>query len=444
MAEAETYTCPECGRDDIGITQGGKLRSHKTPAEFDETRPKCPGSGEAVTQLPPEAPECDDTRQEPANSATSSKTSGTGDLPPETPRPTSDTPTNPESATNGGETSPARRTTSEPGPRTVETIPGVDGYVAELKYADDQRADLAAQQLAAYKAALGPFDPPAPPPPVEQPPLFDKPSRAGRAPKVWSETKPMTPLGQEITHRLKEMFYAYSNRMERNQQQTLGPSEVGTPCDRRLALSLMRYAPVNPGGDNWASFVGTCVHSGLEDMFLWANAGSGRYAPEQRLEFPNKHVPYGTTDLIDRVLLIVLDHKAQGQWSADKLKTEGPSRTYRVQAHVYGYGAALRGEVIKHVAIASWPRDKGNLDDLYVWTEDYQPQVAREALQRVDAIGAQLKGCTDTYGLHNDGCGCPDTEAIAYSLPFDASDCRYCPFYMKNAASKGGVCNGRE
>ncbi len=441
MAEAETYTCPECGRDDIGITQGGKLRSHKTPAEFDETRPKCPGSGEAVTQLPPEAPECSessDTPKEPVSSATSSKTSDTGDLPPETRPLTTGTPmTTTETVSPDVPSGVLAR-------RTVETIPGVDGYVSELKEADDRRADLAAQQLAAYREALGPFDPPAPPPPVEQPPLFDKPSQAGRAPKVWSETIPMTPLGQEITHRLKEMFYAYSNRMERNQQQTLGPSEVGTPCDRRLALSLMRYAPVNPGGDNWASFVGTCVHSGLEDMFLWANAGSGRYAPEQRLTFPNKHVPYGTTDLIDRVLLIVLDHKAMGQWSLDKLKTKGPSQTYRVQAHVYGFGAALRGEVIKHVAIAGWPRDKGNLDDLYVWTEDYQPQVAREALQRVDAIGAQLKGCTETYGLHNDGCGCPDTEAIAYSLPFDASDCRFCPFYMKNAASKGGVCNGRE
>src|SRR5687768_9413804 len=90
--EPKLYTCPECDQDDIGVTLAGKLRSHKVPASFDETRPKCPGSGEAVTELPPEAPECDDTRQTPANSATSSRTSDTGDRPPESPRHTTGTP----------------------------------------------------------------------------------------------------------------------------------------------------------------------------------------------------------------------------------------------------------------------------------------------------------------------------------------------------------------
>jgi hypothetical protein len=426
------YTCPECDADNIRATLAGKLRFHKTNGE------RCNGSGRAVTQLPPEAPECDDTPETPANSATCSSTSDTGAPQSETPRPTSDTPTNQGKPTSDAETSP---TPGEPSPRTVETIPGVDDYAGEL-------GDLAAQQLEAYRAKVNAgltFDQPAPPlPEPEQPRLFDQPSPAGRAPKVWAETQPMSDLGAEIAHRLKEMFHAYSNRMERNQQQTMGPSEIGTPCDRRIALSLMRYPTVNPGGDNWASFVGTCIHAGLEEMFLWADAGSGRYAPEVRLTFPNKHVPKGTTDLIDRVLLCVVDHKGMGQWSLDKLKSQGPSRTYRVQAHTYAYGAKLRGEDVKHVAIVGWPRDKGSLDDLYVWTEPYDPDIAREALQRVDNIGAQLAGCTDTYGLHNDGCGCPDTVAAAYALPMDNTDCRFCPFYMRGAAkSEGGICNGR-
>ena len=436
MADPRTeYTCPVCDADDIRATLAGKLRFHKTNGE------RCDGSGRAVTQLPPEAPECDDTRQTPANSATSSRTSDTGDLPPEIHPPTTDTPTMP---TTTEDNSPGERS-GEPTPaRTVETLPGVDDYAEELE-------DLATRQLNGYRDRVnaqwaGRFDQPAPEPtPVEQPRLFDQPSPAGRAPKVWAETQPMSDLGAEIAHRLKEMFHAYSNRMERNQQSTLGPSEIGTACDRRLALSLMRYPAVNPGGDNWASFVGTCIHSGLEEMFMWADAGSGRYAPEVRLTFPNKHVPKGTTDLIDRVLLCVIDHKGMGQWSLDKLKTQGPSRTYRVQAHTYAYGASIKGERVKHVAIVGWPRDKGSLDDLYVWTEPYDPDIARNALQRVDNIGAQLAGCTDTYGLHNDGCGCPDTVAAAYALPMDNTDCRFCPFYMKGAArSEGGICNGRD
>lgn len=312
----------------------------------------------------------------------------------------------------------------------METIPGVDEYAENL-------GDLATEQLNAYRDKVNEgitFDQPTPlpEPPAVQAPLFDQPSASGtRAAKVLGEVKPMTPLGLEITHRLKEMFHGYTNRMERNQQPTLGPSEIGTPCDRRIALSLMRYPTINPGGDNWASFVGTCIHAGLDEMLMWADAGSGRYATEQRLTFPSKHVPKGTTDVIDRVLLLVGDHKGMGQWSLDKLKREGPSRTYRVQAHTYAYGAVMRGEKVKHVAIIGWPRDKGNLDDLYVWTEEYNPDLARKALKRVDDIAERV--------LVEGG------EQEAYSLPFDNSDCRFCPFYMKNAArSEGGVCNGRQ
>lgn len=431
MADAETYTCPVCGRDDIGATLSGALRSHKHAGS------KCEGSGDAVTQLPPEAPECSAhsesgvTPPEPANSATCSSTSDTGDLPPETPRRTTDTRTTP---TTGN---PYRAVPNdEPDQRTVETIPGVDTYVGELKEADDKRSELAAQQLAAYKAqaSLYGFRRPAPVE-VEQPPLFDRPARPS-PPRSKGEIRPMSARGLEVASRLKEMFHAYSNRMERSQQPTLGPSEIGTPCDRRIAMSLMRLTPVNPGGDNWASFVGTCIHSGLENMFLWADAGSGRYAPEVRLTFPNKHVPGGTTDLIDRMLLMVADHKAMGDYSANKLRTEGPSRTYRVQAHTYGYGASLRGEKIKAVAIVSWPRTGSSLDDLYVWDEDYDPGIARRALQRVDEIGAKLGPME------------PDGEWSAprpEDFPIDNSDCKYCPFYMRGAArSEGGVCNGRE
>lgn len=429
-SEPELYTCPECDQDNIGVTLAGKLRSHKVPASFDETRPKCPGSGEAVTQLPPEGPcsspeDSGGTPPEPANSATCSRTSDTGDRPPETPRHTTGTPmTTTERVSPDVPSSVLAR-------RTVETIPGVDEYADGMERADERRSTLAAEQLRRYAEHAPKFDRPAPVE-VEQPPLFDRPAQTHKPGKG---VVPMTPLGLEICARLKEMFHAYSNRMDRNQQQTLGPSEIGTPCDRRIALSLMRYPPVNPGGDNWASFVGTCGHSGLEDMFLWADAGSGRYAPEVKLLFPSPHVPTGTTDLIDRILLCVLDHKFMGDWSLGKLRTEGPSQTYRVQAHTYAYGAAMRGEKVKHVAIVGWPRTKGNLDDLYVWTEEYNPGVARNAIKRVDDIAKAI------------GPMAPDGEwsaARGEDFPIDNSDCTYCPFYMKNAAqSKGGVCNGR-
>lgn len=265
-------------------------------------------------------------------------------------------------------------------------------------------------------------------------PMFDQPSRAGKS-KVVTSAIPMTPKGLEIAHRFKEMFFAYTNRSERSQQATMGPSEIGTPCDRRIAMSLLRIPPVNPGGDNWAAFVGTCVHAGLADMLVWADTGSGRYASELSVFFPSAHVPHGTLDGMDRVLFVVWDYKAMGQWSLDKLKVEGPSPQYRVQVHTYAYGARIRGEVVSDVAIVGLPRDKSSLDDLYVWTEPYDPQVARDAIARVDRISSQL-GPMEPDGQWS--------AARPEDFPIDNSNCKFCPFYMPGARrSENGVCNGR-
>lgn len=251
----------------------------------------------------------------------------------------------------------------------------------------------------------------------------------------------MGPKALEICARIKEMFHAYSNRMDRSQQSTMGPSEAGSPCDRRIAMSLLRLPPVNPGGDNWASFIGTCVHSGLEQMLVWADAGSGRYAAELKVALPSKYVPRGTSDLLDRTLLVIMDWKVMGNWSLNKLRTEGPNPTYRVQAHLYAYGARLKGEKVNDVAIVGLPREASSLEDMYVWTEPYDPAVARDALGRVDKIGATLFPSVGEVAQVMDL-----TSRLKHYTehPIDNSDCRFCPFHMKGAArSENGVCNGR-
>ncbi|MFE6222928.1 hypothetical protein [Streptomyces sp. NPDC057854] len=308
-------------------------------------------------------------------------------------------------------------------------------------------------QLAEYKATvearLTPFSQPAPPldDAATQVPLFSQPA-SGRMSEQPAE--PMTDLGRDLTARLKEMFYAFDNRRSednRSAQTTMGPSEMGTPCDRRLALSLMRMPPVNPGGDGWAAFVGTCIHAGLEQMFMWADHGTGRFACETRLAFDSRYVPKGTADLIDRTLFMLDDHKCQGRWSRNKLKSQGPSQTYRVQAHVYAYGARQRGERIEHVAIISWPRDEATLDDLYVWTEPYNPAIAQKAFERVHRIGdeveQQQRELAETYGVPS-----RDEQQLLQNKArvgagFDvADDCRFCPFYLPNARDITHGCNG--
>lgn len=164
-------------------------------------------------------------------------------------------------------------------------------------------------------------------------------------------------------------------------------------------------------------------------MFVWGNAGTGRYQTEVPLKFGSLVVPHGTTDLVDTTLLMGLDHKVMGSYSLNKLKAEGPSPLYRTQVHTYGLGARLAGYEVKDVAIVAWPRERSSLDDLWVWTEPYDPDIARNAIARVERIADDLEG--------------GDAHA-AYDFEIDSSDCRYCPYHLPGAAnSEGGKCNGR-
>lgn len=343
----------------------------------------------------------------------------------------------PTSSTEG-----AAATSSPPAPAhgadDGDSLPGVPEYLAKM-------TETVTEQRTSYRERVDSrFSQPAPrftqpeQPEVEQPPLlkptsFSQPTgRRSEAPAV-----EMTDLGKELTARLKEMFYGYTNRQSsdnRSAQTTMGPSEAGSPCDRRLALSLMRQPPVNPGGDNWASFVGTCIHAGLENMFMWADAGTGRFAVEQRVEFDSRFVPKGTTDLIDRTLFMAGDHKAQGRWSRNKLKSTGPSEIYRTQIHLYAHGARRKGEKIDRVAIISWPRDESTLDDMYVWTEEYRPDIAKAALERVERIGSEVEAFVELT----------TREKALKAKEFNvADDCRFCDFYLPDARDITDGCSGK-
>lgn len=238
----------------------------------------------------------------------------------------------------------------------------------------------------------------------------------------------------EIASQMKEIFFAYSNRMDRSVQETLGPSEIGTPCDRRLAMSVMHVPPVNPGMDGWASFVGTCIHAGLAEMFQWADANTGRFAVEVPLTFPSEVVPKGTSDLLDRVVCMVDDHKAMGRFSLDKLRTEGIKPLYRVQLNVYGYGQRLKGERVTHIALIAWPREQASLADLYVVVEPYDPEIAQGAIRRAEQIAVQT-GVLKRQGL---------TQLEAAKTFEVADDCTFCPFFAKHDPQMERGCNGRK
>lgn len=266
--------------------------------------------------------------------------------------------------------------------------------------------------------------------PFLQPEAYEGPVKA----------EPMGDLAKELATKIKETFYAYSNRKStdnRSAQTTLGPSEIGTPCDRRLAMALMGIQPVNPGGDGWAAFVGTCTHEGMANIYTFADAGTGRYAVELPVFTGTPSVPRGTTDLLDRRDGTVVDWKVMGAYSLKKFKAEGPSSTYRTQAHVYGLGAERAGEKVRNVAIVGLPRAGSSLDEMHVWTEKYDRKFAQDALDRVEKIAASLVECGP--GLK---AGSFDEMSVAKTFEV-GDDCRYCPFHMKNDKEMTRGCPGK-
>ena len=197
-------------------------------------------------------------------------------------------------------------------------------------------------------------------------------------------------------------------KQPRTLQTTIGPSEIGNECSRAILHKLAGTPDPRAGEAAWRPAVGTAIHAQLEQ---WFRAAGDRYLVERRVsvgDYAGQTIA-GTCDLYDTHTRTVCDWKSASTSRLKHYKANGPGDTYRIQAHIYGLGL-LRSthHVPEHVAVIFVPRD-GDLRDTYLWTEPWQPQVAIDALNRLDALHAELRllgleealkqyqPCTDTW-----------------------------------------------
>lgn len=191
----------------------------------------------------------------------------------------------------------------------------------------------------------------------------------------------------------------------RSLQKSIGPSEIGTPCDHCLAAKLAGWQQTERGVA-WLPTIGTAVHAWIEEAFIrhennrGAQHGDGlRYLTEQRVMVGNiDGTPvWGSTDLVDLVVGMTVDWKIVGASTLTAAK-RGPKPAYRVQAHLYARGWNLAGHRIDHVAIAYLPRNAVSLDSAIWWSEPYDEQVAVDALDRATSIIRNLKALASING----------------------------------------------
>lgn len=216
----------------------------------------------------------------------------------------------------------------------------------------------------------------------------------------------------------------------RSQQTRIGPSEIGTPCTRRLAHKLAGTPEVNERGPAWRPTVGTAVHEWLADKFIQDNA---RHDPARWLvEFKvnagmvGDQVLDGSCDLYCRVTDTVVDWKVVGATALKKYRKDGPGEQYRIQAHTYALGWERRGMPVRRVALVFLP-SAGELTDAVFWHEPYAPDVATAAIDRATLV-ARLVG---QGGSH-----------AAAALPTADAWCSYCPWHLPAATDLTEACPG--
>lgn len=244
--------------------------------------------------------------------------------------------------------------------------------------------------------------------------MSDQDDFFGQAPEA---VPPMNEHSLKVRQWILSVFWAAQSQQERSLQKAVGPSEIGTDCERQLAMKYAGVEPSNHRDSGWAAWLGTQGHVGMERVMKWWTGQTGAYLVEKQVFIDSPAVPSGHTDLIDRVMFQIIDWKFLGYHSLKKKRLEGhPGEQYVQQLHLYGYGAKRAGERIDHVTLVAFPRESSDLNnDLWVWSERYDRKKAEAAIKRAERIRARAL----TPGVD------------LYSFPTaDESSCRYCPFRL--------------
>lgn len=196
---------------------------------------------------------------------------------------------------------------------------------------------------------------------------------------------PIVDIAEDLKAEFTTMIRWHEEFAPRTMQVALGPSDLGTECDRRLAYKIAGIAGFNRG-DPWAAFVGSAIHTRIEGVIRkYAKEHGGTWLIEERIVVTPEIS--GRADLIRDNM--VIDIKSASPDVIKKLPDTGPRGSYLPQIHSYAWGLNQAGHRIDKVAFVFVPRS-GRLDDMWVWVDAYRPEIAEAALKRVYGFARRL------------------------------------------------------
>lgn len=198
------------------------------------------------------------------------------------------------------------------------------------------------------------------------------------------------PGAAKIKQDLQNIILWHERSSPRSRQRSIGPSELGDPCDRRIAYRIAGVEPLNKHGDPWPAVVGTAVHSWLERAINRYQKQHGYQGWLTELRVSPDNMVHGHSDLFHEPSGTVVDFKTTNKETISKLhRGSPPSPGYITQINLYGLGHERAGRLVKNVSLVYYPRS-GWLNDAFVWQDIYKPEIAHQALARMYQIGFRL------------------------------------------------------
>ena len=237
----------------------------------------------------------------------------------------------------------------------------------------------------------------------------------------------------DLADRIKDVVTNRSANSPRSKQKKVGLSEVGEVCIRKTCFKLLDWKTTNGATDPWASISGTAIHSWLADAFgdQYDGEENALYLVEHAVKVTDELS--GTCDLFDIQKKMVIDHKCVGATSMKSRKRDGMTYQQRIQINLYGLGIENEFGIgsVEKVALAFYPLG-GRLDAMHTIVEDYNRQLALDAVQRFQDTQVLL------WQLD------PEANPKNWDLiPKSASmNCGYCPWYLPNSMDTSKGCSG--
>jgi len=233
-------------------------------------------------------------------------------------------------------------------------------------------------------------------------------------------------LADELKRELMQVIVDAGTYSPRSRQVSIGPSELGEECTRKLAYKLLDWDKVNvTASGSWAAQVGTAIHSYLEQVF----SGKEAYETESRVEI--RAGLKGTVDLFHTERNMVLDWKTKSPTGVKEKRSQGASKKEIIQVMTYAYGKVKAGTPVEYVGLVYLPTG-GQISDMYIELHQYNEQYVTDALKRIDNV-YELLATIDVEAN-------PAMWAHIPTVP--SRMCMYCPYFKPFSSDPSVACPG--